>query len=176
LSASKPQQQTMLSPKEPNDTTNGATRAKQTLALATNKHPVEFSNNQHTPSTNPPNMGSHQGQLPYFTRGPQAVKTPVSGSWLLEVDAQTERTVSGDLDGGESPADRPARSWTPARPAPAGFVTLPGRLRDRKSGLPPSIAPPEHLTRHTGQQPANREPGEPYGLQHANVKSGTMAV
>jgi hypothetical protein len=52
-------------------------QANKNFGTGINKHPVEFSNNQHTPPTNPPQAGQHPGQLPHFTRSLCSVKLQI---------------------------------------------------------------------------------------------------
>jgi hypothetical protein len=65
-----------LSPKEsmPPHQTDAAHGVSNYFGTGINKHPVEFSNNQHTPST-ARICGWSQGQLFYLTRKSRLVKT-----------------------------------------------------------------------------------------------------
>src|SRR3569833_1987244 len=101
----------------------------------------QTTNTHHQPPPHHAARASGATPLPYSVASRCQVPSFSWGFDVQEASAHTKLTVSGDLESG-GPTHRPTRSLNRSRPARAGFVTLPGRLRDRKSGSDSLFAPP----------------------------------
>jgi hypothetical protein len=110
------------------------------------KHPVEFSKNNHTPELNParrPALG--QPLQPTWSISPaqdlSLRRSKSISTGIAQVFARTDQPPEVDLMIRLGLADRPMIAERPIRPAPAGWFTLPGPFRWRKSGFPSRSGP-----------------------------------